>query len=920
MSSAITFIRNILGVDKERMVSDTDPLPVTIVSGGAGGGSSVDRELLITTYTAKANSTGITAGDVITSTQIVNVTTGTPAIEAVLWFNQSTNLPLASAPASSNLALSGSNTVELGASTLAALEQITAITGGLTNTELRATPINTYCSNVVTKFREAFETYAPNGAKWLETKATGDIIYVEGNTAGASYLVISKDPLTAGTESKVESVARFAMPIEASVGIHMSQRTLGQEFSFEIVSDDSVTVPNELTILNIAQAASVVTINFATNHGLKIGQRVGIYGVSDSRLNYPNLVVATTPLPSQITLTAGAGGTIPSLTIAQINNSGFITYRPAVGWSQDGTSLIFENATATNASVYVRSESGDVFPSGSIAGNHSITIQSTASVQAVNAIDSASYQPTTEFKLALLADRLQWSNAPVDTSAQATLITNRSQVVPTHSVPYKLRIRARNEKGLSIPVGQIVSVSKTGTTTATIVFDRAHGLTITDQIVAYGVRDQTNFANLTAATAIASIVNATTITVVWGAAVTATSFGGYAARTNGGNLQSSLGANAVVAQAAVLTTLTDGRRNLNLAGNTTWAGFQVSELVNLVGCRNNVDGSTMNLDGVYKVRNFSTTSLDLEPVSVSSLPADFGSTNCGGGIIKRTDFRISFIRVFNYDRERVEIIQRPASDVYGAVPVAVNNIPAVTVNSGTITTVSAVTSVTSSNTAIPGSVADVASAALTTTTTTAAVTPGAGNAYEVNIPVTVVTGTTPTLDVDIEESDDTGTNWYKVYSFPRITAVGMYRSPKIPLKGNRIRYVQTVGGTSPSFTRAVNRLQISDNVDEIRQIIDRTIVLNTLNSVTPSINTQNCKNVQIVLSQGAGATTNPQIQLEGSEDGGLTWYSIGAPLVGVVSASVQLTVNNINAQLVRGRISTAGVLATINYVLIKGFA
>jgi hypothetical protein len=63
----------------------------------------------------------------------------------------------------------------------------------------------------------------------------------------------------------------------------------------------------------------------------------------------------------------------------------------------------------------------------------------------------------------------------------------------------------------------------------------------------------------------------------------------------------------------------------------------------------------------------------------------------------------------------------------------------------------------------------------------------------VNIPVTAVTGTSPTMDVRIEESDDSGTNWYTVYDFPRITATGIYRSPLIPLVGNRIRYVQTIG-------------------------------------------------------------------------------------------------------------------------------
>jgi hypothetical protein len=46
---------------------------------------------------------------------------------------------------------------------------------------------------------------------------------------------------------------------------------------------------------------------------------------------------------------------------------------------------------------------------------------------------------------------------------------------------------------------------------------------------------------------------------------------------------------------------------------------------------------------------------------------------------------------------------------------------------------------------------------------------------------------------------------------PTITATGFYVSEVIVMQGNRIRYVQTIGGTgSPSFTRAINRLQSSN--------------------------------------------------------------------------------------------------------------
>jgi len=234
------------------------------------------------------------------------------------------------------------------------------------------------------------------------------------------------------------------------------------------------------------------------------------------------------------------------------------------------------------------------------------------------------------------------------------------------------------------------------------------------------------------------------------------------------------------------------------------------------------------------------------------------------------------------------------------------------IQSGTVTTV------TAANLNIPGIIADVASAALTTTTTTAAFTPTFGTCYSVNIPVTAVTGTTPTLDVSVEESDNTGTDWFKVYDFPRITATGVYRSPVMRLVGNRVRYVQTVSGTTPSFTRSVNRLQSSTNNEAVRQLIDRTIVLTTLNSTTPSLDTRDCGNrAQLVINVGAITTTAPAIQMEGSDDNGASWYSIGAALTAVASSTVQLTVVDINAALMRARVSTAGVGVTAGYVMVK---
>lgn len=762
--------------------------------------------------------------------------------------------------------------------------------------------------NIVNKFREAFQSYTP-GERWLESKAPGDLVFLDGNAAAASYLVISKDPLTAGTVTTIESNIEFTMPIEVSAGIHMSQRTLGQEFFAEFVdTDPAMLPPDDLQIASISQTTTTLTINFAQPHGYVSGQRIGVRGVSDPRLNYPSLVVATTPTPLQVTCTAGPAGTIPSITAGPFT-SGYTYARSALGYANNGTSMAFESATATYASFFFRSEAGDVLPSGVIAGNHSVTVSTTASVQAVNTPLAYTFQPTSEYKLTAFVDGAQWSDSLVDTLLGATSRAKRTQVVPNPSKGYKLRMRAVNNKALTVPTAQIVSVSKTGTTTATIVFDRPHGLTVADWIVAYGVRDVTNFAPLAAATIVASVVNATTITVVWGTAVTATSYGGYAARVNGGNTMAALGAVAQSAQSAALSTAADGSRVLSLAGSAAWSGVLIGDLCNIVGLRDIASGASLGLDGAYRVRNIATTQLDLERVDGVAMPADFALVNCGGAVIKRTDMRISFVRVLDFERERVEIMPRPLSDSSAALAVNVQN---------TIPAVTTVSTVTASNTGFPGVVADVASAALTATATVAAITPTYGCSYEVNIPVVAVTGTAPTLDVVIQESDDSGTNWFDVYAFPRITALGMYRSPKLPLTGNRVRYVQTVGGTSPSFTRTVNRLQSSDLAPPLRQIFNRSVSLATLNAATPELITSGMRNAQLVVNIGA-ATTAPSLQLQGSDDGGITWYPIGSPLAAAASSTVQQTTNNISADRIRAVVSTAGASVTAGYILLKAF-
>ena len=61
-----------------------------------------------------------------------------------------------------------------------------------------------------------------------------------------------------------------------------------------------------------------------------------------------------------------------------------------------------------------------------------------------------------------------------------------------------------------------------------------------------------------------------------------------------------------------------------------------------------------------------------------------------------------------------------------------------------------------------------------------------------------ISGTSPTIDVKIQGSNDNGSNWSDIVSFPQMSAAGKkYVRALTPFK--EIRGVIDVSGTSPSF-------------------------------------------------------------------------------------------------------------------------
>lgn len=96
-----------------------------------------------------------------------------------------------------------------------------------------------------------------------------------------------------------------------------------------------------------------------------------------------------------------------------------------------------------------------------------------------------------------------------------------------------------------------------------------------------------------------------------------------------------------------------------------------------------------------------------------------------------------------------------------------------------------------------------ASGALTATAQSGAIDEGSGDEIIVMLDVTAVSGTSPSMAVTVQWTND-GTNWFNadpVDTFTAITAAGKV-TKNFAIKGTAFRLNYTITGTTPSFTFA----------------------------------------------------------------------------------------------------------------------
>jgi len=529
--------------------------------------------------------------------------------------------------------------------------------------------------NFLQKFRDGFVTAQPDLSVWNQAWANQGTGFVNagGNSSGSAYLRVSMCPLTPGMEYTIWTKRAFDFPYRQGYGLSMSQRIVGQEVEVSAVGVDGagaveVITPSQEKFLAISGTISitsnVATVNFASAHGFNGGDRVILVGNTDPRLNVGPVVV-TVVTATQITVPCTlANGTYTA--------GGNVKSADPVVFARNALGMVYENATATNASFAARRN-------GAKFRTLNSTVSTTVATQANVNPYTDSFMSAGDMEVYANMEEAVFNARPADATSAPTGSGRYSQGIPDEEEQYAVRLRIKNLDNMTFPVARIVSISKSGTTTANVVCNTPHGLTTSDFVQIYGVRDQAaaSFPNLTAQTAVSAIISPTEFQVVIGTASTVTSAGGVVFKVQGSVLAP--GISAVVAQSV---SRTNGI--LTVIGNTNWSGLLPGEYVHLYGC----DAGSLGLyDKAYLVLRTSTTTLEL----ADPLGADFTSINCGGAIIKRTDVRLHYMRMAGFTRHAVELAgSRGATDLARAQ--TVNG--TIAISSGTITTVTTCSTLT----------------------------------------------------------------------------------------------------------------------------------------------------------------------------------------------------------------------------------
>lgn len=519
-------------------------------------------------------------------------------------------------------------------------------------------------SNSRTKFRDSFSDI--NTDFWTVVTGTGDTVVIDGNAGGASYIKITKNPLYPNTETMLTSKEAFEVPMRLGVGISVSKRVAGQDFSVELVKSktsgdvDSETpyTPVELTGPGVVVSTSW-TFTSVTPHGLVVGDRVIVYGRTDTRSNLGPLLVTSVPTPT--TFTIGF-----SITNGSYGAGGFVTKCHPLGSAMEGMGTLLYGTTANNADAVARDGHNSTIIQNWNPGNaFSDALVNTVPVN-YNQAYTYAFLPKSIVEMYMTMDHIAFTLNDTDSTTVTRSSLKREQTVPDPSKKYKIRFRGLNWVNAPTPVGRITAISRGASTTATVTVEN-HGLDINDYVTLYGMRDTAaNFPLLTTPTKVASIVNANQFTIVFGSIVTSSSYGGCVFKIHGGNVP------AVTSSAVQSISLIAANR-LQLQFLASQGAATIGESVCVYGLVDSSNQPLPQYEGLYRVANNNTTTfrMELDPMQGQDL-SGLTTTNVGGTAIFAPDYRLHFARVLDYTRHVVEAYAgKSKNDAAHAMPVTI---------------------------------------------------------------------------------------------------------------------------------------------------------------------------------------------------------------------------------------------------------
>lgn len=441
------------------------------------------------------------------------------------------------------------------------------------------------------KWRDSFETLDATKWDYVTGKNASDAIVLGGNTTASGFVEVCLNAMAAASFTEVKGLNAFAPPYRVGYGASVSQRQYGELAIVSISEVDSngnrVIAPGEtegffgpnLTISKISITSNVAVIAFTAPHDLKFDDLVVISGAADNRFNVQARV---TQIRSKYAITIPLTYTNGNYALTATLNKIIVSKGSA-----NCAGFVYMDNLSANAVYFSRGQGSPEFLSANASFGTSYTdaLIPTAQPYAVN------LQPRFMTEMVGTMDLQRWMSSPIDSLTSIGSSLKRTQAVPDPAKDYAMFFDVVALPNRAAPI-EILSVVKTGTTTATVTTVNPHGLQTGAYVYGYGSRDQTTLANLTSQTSV-TVTGPNTLTLAWGTAVTATYYGGMLIPAHGGYTIPGALNTAIMG-----TAWYNGRLYL---GTYVTTPFSMGDVVRLIGVKDATGTARPNMGGRFRV-------------------------------------------------------------------------------------------------------------------------------------------------------------------------------------------------------------------------------------------------------------------------------------------------------------------------------